>query len=361
MRDKFCHEEILPGFLDRIGDDYFQLVRDIQKVFPRLAKRSREWVSLSPNWVNEDRETSHQICELISDYLWKHRTDYLPKENVHGFDFVADALEDYILPSWEINTDIYNQFWCFDLLLPDYAEICDEIVKPRKLIQEYMRMGTLFCKEMEDNFAKRVYIQKYNEKLVKHASAFDLEYMTRLSRDLIQTISEFFGREAIYQISFIRDCRKIGIPFVNYPTKYLEDLVQERIKNVSLEFISRMMNSKYDSKEKAIAIISNAIVNPEKKAKFYSGKILYIKICGAEKKYKNIRTKYTKPDISLKCYDCKANHHISQMVARHPIQNLHAIQWRCFMCDSNISKTFSLTIPEKSYCFIKKGAIYRNV
>jgi hypothetical protein len=359
MKAKFNTE--LPDFLDNIREDYFQLVRDIQKVFLRLAKRAREWVSLSPDWVNEDRETSYQICELISNYLWEHRRDYLPKENVDGFDFVADAMHDCILPSWEINPAIYNQFWGFDLLLPDYAEICDEIVNPKKLIQEYMRIGRIFCKEMEDNFAKRVYIQKYNEKLVKRASILDLEYMDRLSKDLVQTISEFFGREAIYQISFIQNHGNIRNTFLNYPTKYLEDFVEERTKHVPLEFISKIMNSKYDSKENAIAIISNTIVNPEKTAKFYSGKILYIKICGLEKKYKKMLSKYTKPVISSRCYDCKVEHPISQMVARHSSKDLHIIQKRCFACDSNISKMFSLTFSEKPYCFHKEGSIFINI
>jgi hypothetical protein len=222
-------------------------------------------------------------------------------------------------------------------------------------------MGRMMCKEMSDNF-----LQKESEcVLYRRTQDFQCEIMVKcLPSDIIHLISVFYGRHAIYKLSvshlfpleqIVTDIPRFMV--LPEPNPYFVDFVRNRIQGISLEFLSKIMNREYDSTESAVTHIAESIVRPSLSARFFTGKVLHIKLLGFRAKYQTFVAKKRAPHGSNAiCVDCKALTPIERLVKRHDFGDLRVIKNRCFECDAPIAKAFRLPFKESPYRFTAPGA-----
>jgi hypothetical protein len=342
----------LPGFLDRIEEDYYHLIHFIQKTLKESSDLVKQDIHI------ETYKTNQCISTGIRQFLNDHEYDYLPESKS-----ILNQ-DDYY---WEFSS-LDGQFDCFNIILPNFPEISDENVNKDELLKEYIYLSELLCKEMDNNFKKKRNIEKLKKQEKIRKKEFVCENFVRyIPKDILHYISEFFGREDIYRISFVD--KSINLLYkieqnYNHASLYLKNFVENQIKNVSFEFLKKTMNSEYLTIDNAINYISESIVNPSRSQQFFSGKVLYVKIQHIQSKYKkwceiknkNIKSRSTKGI----CVDCKVQKPVTELVSRHKNKdNLFVIDKRCFDCNSVIAKNFYLSIPNKSYCFIPQGSILR--
>lgn len=152
--------------------------------------------------------------------------------------------------------------------------------------------------------------------------------------------------------------------YYNYsPTSYLCDFVKTRIQRVPLDVICKLINANFNTIVDAVKRITIAIVNPQRNHHLFSGRVLYIKVCQLEAKYKKACEKKRVNLVKqMTCVDCKVVKPFCQLVERHTNARLHGIQRRCFDCDLPLSRGFSLLFREpRSYCFSEVGKKARNM